>query len=542
MAYTGCLVNIKVKTNRTENSLFEKSYYIILASITLLFLATRLFRLDQAPFTAYGMHFDEMSAAYDAWCIQGWGVDRHLTRFPVYFMNTGPGQNALYIYLAAIVFKLFGFSLFKFRLVAVICATGAYVCLFFLARKLFGKNIYSLVPNALMVVMPAFFMSEHWGLESYLFLSFSIISIFFMILSLEKQQLKFYILSGVSWGITFYTYGVSYLVVPLFFFMIFIWLLFLRRMDLKTALGTAIPMVILGLPLAIEQLVIQGIIKPFSIAGMDFFPMEISRVKEISFEYIPYNLLSSAWTLLVKDYLFYSSVPEFGTIMYISLPFMIVGLVLCSIRTIRSFKTKQYDLSALILIFFIAGRLISLMTEDVNTNKANELYFPYLVFTAMGIEFVCSKIKNKICLPIIALIYALLFLPFAKWAYSGGENSWNYKTRPRLEEYIVEDIHTGLAIQEAKKLCGDKKMQMMINGVEGRYLQICLFAGTSPYDYNAEGYEENGYEIGIPENLDMTGNTIYLIEDELHHITDYLVGEGFTNRVAQQGEFSIVYK
>ena len=85
--------------------------------ICLLFLGTRLFRLDKAPFTGYGMHFDEMSAAYDAWCIQGWGVDRHLTRFPVYFMNTGPGQNALYIYLAAILFKLFGFTLFKFRLV-----------------------------------------------------------------------------------------------------------------------------------------------------------------------------------------------------------------------------------------------------------------------------------------------------------------------------------------------------------------------------------------------------------------------------------------
>ena len=104
-------------------------YMAVFAAITALFLITRLFRLDMAPFTAEGMHFDEMSAAYDAFCIQGWGVDRHLTRFPVYFMNTGPGQNALYIYLAAVVFKLFGFSLFKFRMVAVVCAFAAYICL-----------------------------------------------------------------------------------------------------------------------------------------------------------------------------------------------------------------------------------------------------------------------------------------------------------------------------------------------------------------------------------------------------------------------------
>ena len=238
------------------------------------------------------------------------------------------------------------------------------------------KKTYVFVSLGLMTIMPVFMMSEHWGLESYLFLSFSIISIFLMILSLEKQQLKFYILSGVSWGITFYTYGVSYLVVPLFFFMAFIWLLFLKRMNLKTALGTAIPMALLGAPLAVEQLVIQGVIQPFSIAGMDFFPMEISRVKEVSFAYIPHNIMTSAWVLLVKDYLYYSSVPKFGTIMYVSMPFMITGGVICVIRMIRSVRNKEYDPAVLLFLFYIAGRFISLMTKDVNTNKANELYFP----------------------------------------------------------------------------------------------------------------------------------------------------------------------
>ena len=97
----------------SEVQIMSRKYYILFGLITALFIFTRLFRLDAAPFTAAGTHFDEMSAAYDAWCIQGWGVDRHLTRFPVYFMNTGPGQNALYIYLAAVMFKLFGFTLFK---------------------------------------------------------------------------------------------------------------------------------------------------------------------------------------------------------------------------------------------------------------------------------------------------------------------------------------------------------------------------------------------------------------------------------------------
>ncbi len=81
-----------------------------------------------------------------------------------------------------------------------------------------------------------------------------------------------------------------------------------------------------------------------------------------------------------------------------------------------------------------------------------------------------------------------------------------------------------------------------MNDVEGRYEQICLFAGISPYDYNTEGYSENGYDISIPEELDLSGDTAYLIENKLHHITDYLVSEGFMSEPAERGGFTIVYK
>ena len=142
-----------------NNSLFinkKRLYYIVLALITTLFIGTRLFRLDSVPFTAWGMELDELGAAYDAWCIQGGGVDRYLTKMPLMFLNTGDGQNALYIYMAALMFKIFGFSLVKFRLIAVICATAAFVCLYHLSKMIYGSEIYNIVPIALMTVMPVF--------------------------------------------------------------------------------------------------------------------------------------------------------------------------------------------------------------------------------------------------------------------------------------------------------------------------------------------------------------------------------------------------
>lgn len=528
-----------MKADIFENKII---YWFLFGMISLLFVATRLFRLDMAPFTPIGMHYDEMSAAYDAWCVQGWGCDRHLTRFPVYFMNAGSGQNALYIYLAAIMFKLAGFSLFKFRLVAVICAGVAYICLFFLSRILFGRNIASLIPNALMVIMPIFVMSEHWGLESYLFLSFSIISIYFMIIALDKGRLRYSILSGFLWGITFYTYGISYVVIPLFLLLTLVLLIYEKKIEIVQIFAVGIPVIIMGVPLAVEQLVINGYIKPFSLAFMDFFPMEITRFGEVSISNIPENLRTSLVTLFSKDSLFYNSVPLFGTIYYISIPFMMIGLILSIQCTVKSVRKKEYSPVSIVLLYYVSARIVSLMTFELNINKANELFFPYLLFTAYGIIYIYSKLSKSWFLPLIAVVYAAFFLCFARWAYSNGEQSWNYETRPRTEEGIVKDIQVGRAIQEARMISGDKHMQMIINDVRGRYLQICLFAGTSPYDYNEEGYSENGYEIGISEELDMSGDTIFLIEDSLDHITDYLVSEGFKSTIPRNGGFSIVYR
>ena len=56
----------------------------------------------------YGIHIDEAGMGYDAWSLQKYHVDRWLNHFPVYLINFGGGQSALYAYLCAMFIKLFG--------------------------------------------------------------------------------------------------------------------------------------------------------------------------------------------------------------------------------------------------------------------------------------------------------------------------------------------------------------------------------------------------------------------------------------------------
>jgi hypothetical protein len=156
------------------------------------------------------------------------------------------------------------------------------------------------------------------------------------------------------------------------------------------------------------------------------------------------------------------------------------------------------------------------------------------------VSFMKTLNKKSVNLCIIAA-YGLYFILFAKWAYSGS--GWSYETRPQTKEYIFVDICAARAAGETEEKYGDKPIQMIINdGGSSWYESICLFTGTSPLDYNEEGYSENGYDIGVPQELDLSGDTVYLIQDDRHHISDYLVTEGFIKETAKYGGYSIVHK
>ena len=113
-----CVI-VKIKNNHQEEekeSEFVKKYgNIIFVIIFVMSFLLLTYKIGKNP---HGLHVDEAGALYDAICLSKYGVDRYLYKLPVYFVNFGGGQNALYTYLAAICIKLFGVSATIFRLPA----------------------------------------------------------------------------------------------------------------------------------------------------------------------------------------------------------------------------------------------------------------------------------------------------------------------------------------------------------------------------------------------------------------------------------------
>ena len=239
--------------NKLKNNYQQIFLWLCYGMLFLGFLATRLWRITTIP---HGLHIDEAAIAYDAWSLANYGVDRHLISWPVYLINFGGGQNVLYCYLCAGLFKLFGFSVWLLRLPAVIFSFLTFVFGMLLVKKIFpDKPVLTFITGGLIVICPYFIMASRFGLESNLMLGASTVFLYCFTCAMESEKYRWYVLAGVVGGITLYTYAISYLALPVFLLLALIYVIWVRRFSFLRWASMAIPMGFLAFPLILEQYV-----------------------------------------------------------------------------------------------------------------------------------------------------------------------------------------------------------------------------------------------------------------------------------------------
>lgn len=197
------LIMQKIKPKRKEekslklknkiDEIIKKYYKIIFLIILLLAIFLRTYKIETIP---NGMHVDEVGMAYDAYTLQEYGVDRYLNKLPVYMINYGGGQSALYTYTTAILIKLLGNNLISIRLPAVIFSVLSIICIYKMVKKFKGHKSALLV-MFLFTIMPWHIMQSRWGLDCNLLSSMITISIY--LLSISKKPIQYIITRNSFW-------------------------------------------------------------------------------------------------------------------------------------------------------------------------------------------------------------------------------------------------------------------------------------------------------------------------------------------------------
>ncbi len=321
---------------------------VLLIGILFLGLFLRLFRLDQAPSR---LTVDEMSFGYNAFSILKTGNDEWGRTLPLIFEAFGDFKQPLYVYATVPFIFLFGLNDVSVRLPSVIAGTMLIVLSYFLVKEKMGMRT-ALITSFLIAVSPWAVHLSRMGFESNLALTLFVGGLLSLQQSLKTSKKKWTVISGILFGLTFYTYIAYRLIVILFFIGVATYF-YLQKQNRKFFLPLLIFFVIVISPLT-SQLLGSGGTARFSQVSIFFdkgieakvieqqnycfltFRTVLPKICRVFFN--KYTFITSQFTqnyfsFFSPHFLFwegdeveYLNPPGYGEFILLFLPFYVVGL------------------------------------------------------------------------------------------------------------------------------------------------------------------------------------------------------------------------
>lgn len=367
-------------SGRTHLALFITTVFVA--------VAVRIYQFGSVP---GGFNQDGAMAAVDANALANYGTDRYGMHLPVHLTAWGYGQmSALLSYILVPFIKLFGFSPLVLRLPQLLVSIAGLLCLYLFIRDVFGKNM-GLVVLMFAAVNPWHILQSRWILDCNLYPHFFVIGIYILYKGLCRRMYLF--LSMVFFGLCMYCYGVSIYTMPVFLLSVCIYLLLIKKVNFVDVLLCALIYLLVAGPFILVMMINffqwNTIETPFftlpyfsdSVRSNDilFFSEDV-----ISQLVQNFKSLMNVTILQVKD-LPWNDIQGFGTMYLFSMPFALLGIVVL-------FKRYRKNPGAILaFLFLLTGIFCGLLTNGVNINRINIVYYPVIIFTGIGIYEIVSR-------------------------------------------------------------------------------------------------------------------------------------------------------
>ena len=526
------------KIKKAIDSFFEnkRNVWIIFFILLTTAIISRTFRLDNLM-NAYNC--DELGTGYDAFCIANYGVDRYLNKFPIYFNNFGGGQSALPIYLTALIGKIFGFSMVTLRIPNTLLSIVAIVMSFFAFRKIKADK-FALMFMAIIVSSPWHFLLTRIGLDCNMQTNMTLISISLLLLANKNWH---YIIAGVFFGLTLYSYILSVIVIPIFLFILLIYLLYVKRINVKNGAIFICSFLIVSIPIFYFALVSKGVCPDFK-GFISISSLTSKRINEFKIKNLGIILLN-IHKMLTNDEHIFNSISKFGNFYRFAIPFAIIGICISIKKLIKSIKNKKFELSCLFLILLLSN-IPLILTLFGNTGRLQTAIIALLYFIVLGIQFIYKK--TKICFIIILTMYLIITTMFFNYYFNRYEidnKSINFSDR-----YFVDVIDRIEAIDKNKDvICRHNTMQS--------WIYVAYKLQVSPY-YLIENRHEKKihpklenfgfgkYYFYINKTIEPDENKIYVLRENYIEMDDFFENlEALRNNEFKEekiGDYYIFYK
>ena len=417
---------------------WEYVFFILLLG---LFVFTRVYRILDLP---NGIHIDEAGMAYDAWCLSEFGYDRHYDSWPLYLRNFGGGQSSLYAFICAGLFKVFGYHLFWVRLPGILFSAITVMFGSLTVKHIYPEQKWMHYGTAfLLTICPYFILASRFGLDCNLFLGASTVFLYCFIKAQESGKYRYYILAGIAAGITLYTYVISYMVLPTFLVIAFIYALITHKFEFKKWLVMALPLVLLAAPLVAIQMINMFDLPQMKLGVFTLTKLEFYRASEIGMPTIA-NLKALVKSIFVNDPWPYNSVPGFWLLYGVSAPLFVLGAIKSLVQFVKTIAKREQKGQHYLLLWFAVCFIIGALTET-NSNKINAIFFVVIYITMEGFLAVVSFVKDKktqlshVAIGAVLAMYIFCFGRFGVYYY-GSQYTLDTDPMPYFFQIVTEAV------------------------------------------------------------------------------------------------------
>ncbi len=393
--------------------------YIWLGLIILLFLVTRLYKINTVPGSVY---WDEASIGYNAYAITTDLKDEWGETLPLHFRAFGEFKLPVYIYSVAILTKIFGVNEFTLRIPAALFSLGTVLIVYFLVSRITKNNKLALLSSFLLTISPWTFIFSRTGYEATAGLFFFLGFVYYLIFNEGEKRNTFL---AVSFAVlSFYSYNSFRILIPLFFG---VWFLKTYLFD-----RTKIKKPIFGiLALMIFMISLVPAIKLYK------FDSGAARLTTIGIKE-PKTFITNYFSHFSYDFLFKngdindrSQVPGWGQLYFVGFPFFLMGIFVL--------LTNKNKFSWVFIAFLLIGALPAAVTRESPHALRSILLAPtFSIISSLGIfrlleRYEIKKYSNFFLVSLVVTylwFFGRYFLDFINNYNSKTSDSWQlpYKT------------------------------------------------------------------------------------------------------------------
>lgn len=443
--------------------------------ITLMGSLVRLLWLGDHPM---GLHQDEAYSAYNAWAVLNYGVDSYGYVRPVYYTVWGSGMNVLYSYLTMPFFAIWGVSVTTIRLPQALLGCLSLPVMYGLGKELFQSKWMGVFFAFFLAINPWNIQQSRLGLESCLAVPMLLLAMYFLCGYLNGRK-KYLWGAAVFFGLTLYSYALTWLVVPLILVLSF--LFFHKRISFTR--DFFLPMLLLfamAFPLFLFLAVNYDLLPEIKTSLFSIPKLPALRTGEMQFHtWVLKQRFLSLISLLLYQYdgRWWISNDIVGTFYYISTPFVILGaLYYVKVFVEWLIKKRQLPIHFLLALWFGVGFLVGCSIDMVCFHKINYLQVPIILLSGVGIWCVGNFLRKvKLTATIAIGVYTACFIYYiySQVTFPVNYDAYGYSDISHMNWYQYEE-----ALDFARELTDGEISVIALN-----YANVMLWAKVPPQQY-----------------------------------------------------------